>query len=172
MKQNNQHSVRQFIISFARLTNTVDGLKSCLHLWRTSIFATLTLILIVMLSLSSRIALANMPGGGNGTGPNVTVTDNGDNTVTMANGIISIVIVKSTGRLNSVTYTHKNSGRAETSEVLQGRGQYYYGGFMLGSGVYDYSLAADPAGNGGGYADVPRSHKSARRARSRRTTTR
>ena len=37
---------------------------------------------------------ANLPGGGTGTGPNVTLVDNGDGTVTMANGIVSILIAK------------------------------------------------------------------------------
>ena len=67
-----------------------------------------------------------------GSGPDVTVIDNGDGTATLANGLVSIVIVKRTGRLNAVSYTHKNSGAAQTCEVLLGRGQYYYGGFMLG----------------------------------------
>lgn len=114
----------------------------------------LLILLVLALSLSPKPASANVPGGGTGSGPNVTVTDKGDGTVTMANGLVSIVIVKTTGRLNAVTYTHHNSGTAQTSEVLLGRGQYYYGGFMLGSGVYEYSLATDPASNGGGYADA------------------
>ena len=87
-------------------------------------------------------------------GPNVTVTDNGDDTVTMANGIASIVIVKKTGRLNSVTYTYNNDGTTKTCETLSGKGQYYYGGFSLGNGVFEYSLATDPASNGGNLADV------------------
>ncbi len=112
----------------------------------------------ILLILSSwfgpPMASANIPGGGAGTGPDVTVTDNGDGTVTMANGLVSIVIVKKTGRLNALRYTHKNGGTAQTSDVLLGRGQYYYGGFMLGSGIYDYSLGTDPVSNGGGYADA------------------
>ena len=87
-------------------------------------------------------------------GPDVTVTDNGDDTVTMSNGIASIVIVKKTGRLNSVAYTYDPDGAPKTSETLSGKGQYYYGGFSLGSGVYEYSLATDPSGNGGDYARV------------------
>jgi hypothetical protein len=74
----------------------------------------------------------------------VTVTDNGNGTVTMANGIVSIVIVKKTSRLNEVTYTHERGGKPQTTPMLQGKGQYYYGGFMLGSGAYEYSLATDP----------------------------
>jgi len=91
---------------------------------------------------------------GAGAGPNVTVTDNGDDTVTLANGIASIVIVKKTGRLNSVAYTYDEAGTAKTCETLSGKGQYYYGGFSLGNGVFEYSLTTDPASNGGNYADV------------------
>ena len=39
-------------------------------------------------------------------------------------------------------------------EMLLGKGQYYYAGFSLGSGKFEYSLATDPASNGGDYADV------------------
>ncbi len=97
---------------------------------------------------------ANLPGGGTGAGPDVTVTDNGNGTVTMANGIVSIVIVKKTSRLNEVTYTCDRKGRPQTNQMLLGKGQYYYGGFMLGNGAYEYSLATDPATNKGNYADV------------------
>jgi rhamnogalacturonan endolyase len=96
----------------------------------------------------------NRPGGGTGEGPDVTVTDNGDGTVTMANGIVSIVIVKKTSRLDAVTYSYDRGGKRQTTQMLQGKGQYYYGGFMLGNGTYEYSLAADPAANKGNYADV------------------
>lgn len=129
-------------------------LHSVMRRGRKSRVLLLPLVLALALSLRPQIAFANIPGGGTGAGPNVTATDNGDGTVTMANGLVSIVIVKRTGRLDAVTYTHKNSGVPQTSEVLLGHGQYYYGGFMLGSGVYDYSLATDPASNGGDYADA------------------
>ena len=84
----------------------------------------------------------------------MTVTDNGDGTVTLANGIASMVIVKKSGRLNSLTYTYTSDGTTKTAETLSGKGQYYYGGFSLGSGVFDYTLATDPAANGGNYGDV------------------
>src|SRR4051812_40198041 len=87
----------------------------------------------IAVSLSPTTASANIPGGGTGKGPDATVTDNGDGTVTMGNGIVSIVIVKATSRLNSVTYTYNNSGAPQTREMLLGKGQYYYGGFSLGS---------------------------------------
>jgi rhamnogalacturonan endolyase len=114
---------------------------------------------VLMLLLAAGIdgpsaAGASRPGGGTGEGPDVAVTDNGDGTVTMANGIVSIVIVKKTSRLNEVTYTCDRGGKPQTTQMLQGKGQYYYGGFMLGTGVYGYTLATDPATNKGNYADV------------------
>ena len=72
----------------------------------------------------------------------------------MTNGIASIVIVKKTGRLNSLAYTYDDEGKSKTCETLSGNGQYYYGGFSLGNGVFEYSLATDPASNGGNLADV------------------
>lgn len=115
---------------------------------------TLLLFASIALSLAGPPVMANAPGGGTGTGPAVTVKDNGDGTVTMANGVVAIVFVKATSRLNSVTYTYNNSGAAQTREMLLGKGQYYYGGFSLGNGKYEYTLATDPGSNGGSYADV------------------
>jgi rhamnogalacturonan endolyase len=115
----------------------------------------LLLILLAMaLAAGPAHSAANTAPDGTGAGQNVTVTDNGDDTVTMANGIAAIVIVKKTGRLNSVTYTYSHDGTTKTCETLSGKGQYYYGGFSLGNGVFEYSLATDPTGNGGNYADV------------------
>jgi hypothetical protein len=104
----------------------------------------LLVLSVLVVSLSPQIAPANIPGGGTGSGPPVTVADNGDGTVTLANGLVSILIVKSNARLNSVMYTHKSGGSVHTSEVLKGKGEYYYGGFSLGSGTFEYSLATDP----------------------------
>jgi len=115
----------------------------------------LLLILLAMaLAAGPARSAANTAPDGTGAGPNVTVTDNGDDTVTMANGIAAIVIVKKTGRLNSVAYTYSHDETTKTCETLSGKGQYYYGGFSLGNGVFEYSLATDPAGNGGNYADI------------------
>ena len=64
--------------------------------WRAaSLRLLISLHMAVFLTPSS--ATANIPGGGAGSGPAVTVTDNGDGTVTLANGIASILIVKRTG---------------------------------------------------------------------------
>lgn len=115
-------------------------------------------VLVAMLvALLPRLASANVAGGG-GDGADVTVIDHHDGTVTLANGIVSIVIDTTKARLDRVTYTHQNDGKQRTSEILlpsgKGRGQYYYGGFSLGSGVFEYAVATDPATNGGAYADV------------------
>ncbi|MDQ2730455.1 MAG: polysaccharide lyase family protein, partial [Armatimonadota bacterium] len=144
------HFDRRYKFAFI---DAAAGLLFGMKGWHKGLLAAL-ILLVLALPLSSEAASANIPGGGTGRGPDVTVTENGDGTVTMSNGLVSIVIVKTTGRLDAVSYTHKNSGTAQTSEVLLGRGQYYYGGFMLGSGVYDYSLATDPVSNGGAYADA------------------
>ena len=112
--------------------------------------------LIFLLSLAGYLcsAPANIAGGGTGTGADVTLTDNNDGSVTMSNGIATIVIVTKTARLNSVTLTRTEGGVAKTTETLSGKGQYYYGGFSLGNGIFEYSLASDPAKNGGDLADV------------------
>ena len=125
----------------------------CCSASRSALSCLLTLVLVAAIG-GPDVAASNLPGGGTGAGPGVTVTDNRDGTVTMANGIVSIVIVKKTSRLNEVAYTCDRGGKPQTSQMLQGKGQYYYGGFMLGTGTYEYSLAADPKASQGDYADV------------------
>jgi rhamnogalacturonan endolyase len=99
-------------------------------------------------------AAETAPASAAGTGAPVTVIDHGDGTVTMSNGIASLVAVKKTGRLNSLKYTYEHAGAVTTTETLLGNGQYYYGGFSLGSGEFVYDLATDPAANGGDYGDL------------------
>src|SRR5208282_1437716 len=73
-------------------------------------------------------AFANLPGGGTGTGPSVTLTDNGGS-VTMANGTISIVIVKSSANITNISYTYNNSGSPTTYSILNGGkdgGEFYW----------------------------------------------
>ncbi len=108
----------------------------------------------IVIAFSATFSFAGAAAHGADQSPNVTVTENGDDTVTMTNGIASIAIVKKTGRLNSVAYTFTNDGTAKTCETLISKGGYYYGGFSLGNGIFDYSLATDPASNGGNLADV------------------
>ena len=77
---------------------------------------TLLLALSIALSFIPTSAAANVPGGGTGKGPDVTMHDNDDGTVTMGNGMVSIVIVKATSRLNSVTYTNKPRTNASVAK--------------------------------------------------------
>jgi len=115
---------------------------------RSAVSSILTLLLAAGVCGPSA-AGANLPGGGTGPGPDVTVTDNGDGTVTMANGIVSIVIAKKTSRLTTSRIPATACGKPRANQMLQGKGQYYYGGFMLGTGSYEYSLATDRRPNKG-----------------------
>jgi rhamnogalacturonan endolyase len=114
----------------------------------------LALLSALLIAADPATADLRRPGGVRDGGAAVTVHDNGNDTVTMSNGIATIVIVTKTARLNSIAYTYQQDGKTVTSETLLGNGQYYYGGFMLGSGTFTYSLATDPAANGGDYGDV------------------
>ncbi len=111
------------------------------------------IVLLIGLTLIGRSVFANIPGGGNGTGANVTLTDNGDGTVTMANGIVSIHLNKTSAVIDQINYTYNNSGSTMTQQVLAGGtdgGQLYweFGGFSAGSATY--SVVA----NNGNYAEV------------------
>jgi fibronectin type 3 domain-containing protein len=106
--------------------------------------------------LAAGVAFGNIPGGGTGTGANVTLVDNGS-TVTIANGIISILCTKSGATIDQINYTYNNGSGTTTTQVLAGGfngGQLYWelGGF--GGGTFSYSLVSDPASNGGNYAEI------------------
>jgi len=111
-----------------------------------------TLVLIAGCLIAVMPALANVPGGGT-NGAAVTLVDNGDGTVTMANGIVSIHINKTSAVIDQINYTYNNSGSTTTLNVLSGGnsgGQFYweFGGFSTGSATY--SVVA----NTGDYAEV------------------
>ena len=69
----------------------------------------LKIVLLLVAPLIGSPVLGNIPGGGTGTGANVTSTDNGT-TVTIANGIVSIICTKSGGPDHHINYTYNNSG--------------------------------------------------------------
>ena len=97
-------------------------------------------------------ALANIPGGGTGTGANVTLTDGGS-TVTMANGIVSIVITKSIAEVHTINYTYNNGSGTQTQQLLNGGysgGKLYWENAGFGSGNFTYSIVA----NNGNYCEV------------------
>jgi rhamnogalacturonan endolyase len=103
--------------------------------------------------LPAAVVLANIPGGGDGTGPNVTVTDNGDGTVTMANGLVSIHIIKSGAAIDQINYTCNNGGGPVTNQLLAGGkygGEFYWEFGGWGGNPWVYSLVT----NSGSYAEV------------------
>ena len=110
-------------------------------------------LLAVALGTTAMTAFADTAGNAT-TGDPVTVKDNGNGTVTMANGIVSIVIDTAANQLNSVAYTTTNSGSPRTVETIKNHDHFRWGGFPLGGKTFTYSLAVDPATNGGSYGDV------------------
>lgn len=116
--------------------------------------ALLTFAILACLLATSPV-FANVPGGGS-NGANVTVTDNGS-TVTLANGIVSIVCTKSGATIDQLNYTYNNGGGSTTYDMFVGGksgGQLYWtlGGFSSGS--FNYTLVSNPANNGGNYAEI------------------
>jgi hypothetical protein len=62
------------------------------------------------------------------TAPAVTLTDNGS-TVTIANGIVSIVCTKSSGQISNINYTFNNNGSSQTLNLVSGNpngGKFYW----------------------------------------------
>ena len=119
----------------------------------------LSFLAIVFFAIGNEL-IANIPGGGTGTGANVTITDNGS-TVTLANGIVSIIITKSSGSINSINYTYNNSGSTTNNPLLAGGtngGQLYWlensGSFL--AGPFTETVVA----NTGDYAEINLSYAS------------
>ena len=103
---------------------------------------------------------ANIPGGGTGTGSNVTVVDNGNGTVTMANGVVSIVVYKSGASISQINYTYNNGTGAQTQNLLAGGkngGTFYWEFGGWGGSSWAYSLVT----NSGSYAEIDLSCDSA-----------
>ena len=96
---------------------------------------------LCLLLASGGSVFGNIPGGGTGIGANVTLVDNGDGTVTMANGIISIVITKTDATVHQINYTYNNTGTPTTYQVLSGGNNggllyWEFGGFSSGAAAY------------------------------------
>jgi len=112
------------------------------------------LLLAFLLALTARQSvLANLPGGGTGTGPAVTLLNNGNGTVTMANGIVSIVITTGNATIQKIYYIYNNSGNLVTNQLLAGGydgGEFYWENAGFGSGSFTYSVVA----NSGNYCEV------------------
>jgi rhamnogalacturonan endolyase len=95
------------------------------------------------------LIVTNIPG--IGTGPAVTVTDNGG-TVTLSNGIVSIVIAKSDAHISTMNYAGKNllAGGDNGGEFYWSWNQPNYQNPV----ITQYSLVQDPVSNGGTVAEV------------------
>ena len=84
--------------------------------------------------------------------------------VTMSNGILSVTVDTRNSHVTSVLYTYNNNGTPRTAQTLQASNQFYWGGFVkdvstgastqFGNMSFTYTLAIDPATNGGARADV------------------
>ncbi len=106
-------------------------------------------------------AAANLPGGGTGTGPNVTLVDNGT-TFTMANGVVSIVITKSSAEIHTLNYAYNNSGTTVTNQLLAGGssgGLLYW--FQNGGTFIAGPFTASVVANNGNYAEISLAYASA-----------
>ena len=78
--------------------------------------------------MSATGVLANIPSGGTGTGPAVTLVDNGG-TVTIGNGIVSILCTKSGATIDQINYIYNNGSGTITNQLLSGGtygGQLYW----------------------------------------------
>src|SRR5580698_2662055 len=98
-------------------------------------------------------AFANLPGGGDGSGPDVTLVNNGSGTVTMANGIVSVVCTTSSATINQINYTYNNSGTTVTNQLLANGtdgGELYWETGDFGTGAFNYSAVA----NSGDYCEM------------------
>jgi rhamnogalacturonan endolyase len=128
---------------------------------------TVALVFLACLCAGSFKTLANVPGAIlSGSNPNVTLTDNGS-TVTISNGIVSILCNKSSAVLTQISYTYNNGAGTTTTQLLTGGhsgGEFYWecGGFTGSSGNPDgvtYSVVVDPSvgdthHNVGDYAEI------------------
>ena len=113
------------------------------------------LLLFILLLVGNRV-FANIPGGST-NGPNVTLTDNGDGTVTIANGTVSIHCNKSSAVIDQINYTFNNSGSVQTLNLVSGNpngGKLYWENSNNEGLTFTYSVIADPGANGGGYAEI------------------
>ena len=109
-------------------------------------------IVIGLVVLLAQPVLANIPGGGTGTGSDVTLTDNGS-TVTMANGIVSILITKANANITQINYSYNNGGGTQTQQLLAGGysgGKFYWENAGFGSSSFAYSVVAST----GDYCEV------------------
>jgi rhamnogalacturonan endolyase len=128
-------------------------LKSVEHAMKQNLLFYVALLVLSGVLLSTAPVRANIPGGGTGTGANVTVVDNGDGSVTMANGVVSIHVIKSGASINQINYTYNNGTGTQTQNLLAGGkngGTFYWEFGGWGGSSWAYSLVT----NNGSYAEI------------------
>jgi hypothetical protein len=115
------------------------------------------LIIAFSLFVSATVwnARANISGGGTGTGANIILTStSASSTATMSNGIVSIVIAKSSAQITTIN----NTGSNQTLNLLSGNPNggklYWEHSNNQGLAFTNYTVVADPATNGGDYAEI------------------
>ena len=119
-------------------------------------------VLCIFLTGGAALLKANVPGAiVSGTSPAVTLTA-GSGTVTLSNGIVSILCTESGATITQINYTYNNNGTARTTQLLNAGtdgGELYweYGGF--GGSAATYSVVVNPATGdanhaAGNYAEI------------------
>ncbi|HWC60042.1 MAG TPA: hypothetical protein VHC44_10145, partial [Verrucomicrobiae bacterium] len=98
--------------------------------------------------VASAPVFANIPGGGNGAGANVTLVNNGNGTVTLANGIVTAQIKTSTAQVLQLTY----NGFQVTDGGTAANNGFYWQGSSGGSDTL--TIIVDPSTNGGDVAMI------------------
>ncbi len=94
-------------------------------------------------TLTGGFALANLPGGGTGIGPDVTTQSNSDGTITLDNGIATLVINPASGSIASLLYNHTQNGAVKQDYVIEPHSGGFYWGTYTGNGKYTHDLAND-----------------------------
>jgi rhamnogalacturonan endolyase len=100
-----------------------------------------------------------LPGGGTGTGPPVAVVSNGNGTMTMSNGIVSLLINTAGAQITQINYTYNNGSGTRTTQMLNNGtdgGELYWetGGFDATDSGYFTATSTTVAANTGNYAQI------------------
>ena len=119
-------------------------------------------LVCILLAGGASLARANVPGGIIPGSPNVTVTNNGNGTVTMANGIVSVLCDISSASITQINYTYNNGNGTTTTQLLNGGysgGELYWEYGNFGGSSAAYTLVVDPSmgdahHNPGDYAEL------------------
>ena len=118
-----------------------------------------SICLTLMLLAAGAVLAGPLPGGGNGMGPPVTVVSNGNGTVTMSNGIVSLLINTAGAQITQINYTYNNGSGTTTTQMLNNGtdgGELYWetGGFDATDSGYFSATSTTVAANTGTYAEI------------------